>query len=229
MKIIIFDIDGTLLSGAGAGKLAFEKIFLELFQKEKVWKNIIPDGKTDPIIMDELARMVLGRELTQEEHHEMALLYVQYFQETIKQVAPAEIKPGIERLLGRLAEKKIPMGIATGNFEIPAWLKLEQAGLSQFFSFGGFGSDSRNRVELTRVALKRGRDSVQGASEFLLVGDSIHDIHAAKALSIPILAVATGKTAQQDLKKEAPDFFLNDLSDTKKVLDIMEVALEHKD
>ena len=158
IHLILFDIDGTLLLTGGAGKVAFNRAFQELFGVLDGWGETIPDGKTDPLIFQEIFRRVLKRNGKPREFDSLGTLYVKYFRKEIQHSPKFRLMPGVKMLLQRLALEKAPLlGIATGNLEETAWLKLARGRLDSFFSFGGFGSDSPDRAELTRAAIRRAR------------------------------------------------------------------------
>jgi len=136
MKLILFDIDGTLLLTGGAGMIAFERAFAELFGLAEVWGDLKPDGKTDPAIIDEITLRVMSRELTPEEYGNLCRRYHEHFRLEILNAKAFRLMPGVEDVLARLAKRAdVRLGVATGNFEEAAWLKLERGGLRQYFSF----------------------------------------------------------------------------------------------
>lgn len=229
MKLVIFDIDGTLLYTGGAGRIAFERAFQELFGIPEVWQNLVPDGKTDPAIIDEIVCRTLKRPLTPEEYKKLERRYHDFFEEEIVNPPSFRVLPGVTALLERLSrEQKIILGIATGNFEQAAWSKLKRGNIHTFFRFGGFASDHANRVELTRFALERGRKLHQTdipGERIFLIGDTQHDIHAGKTLGVRTIGVATGKTGVKEFKeKHKADFALEDLSDLEQFLKILGVS-----
>lgn len=225
VKMLLFDIDGTLLMTGGAGRIAFERAFEELFGIQNAWGNTVPDGKTDPIIIREIADRTVRRELQKEEYTRLCERYLLYFSEEITDSPRFRLLPGVPKLLDLLAGMEhLILGIVTGNFENAAWAKLEKGGLKHHFKFGGFGSDSWDRAEITRIALERGLES--GAKQvskenIFVIGDTQHDILAAKKLGLKSVAVETGNTPKQELTALRPDYFFADFSDAEKFLDIL--------
>jgi len=133
-KLLLFDIDGTLLLTGGCGKIALERAFLDIFKVPHAWNNIVPDGKTDPLIMDEMALHSLHRNLTLHEHEKIKRRYEEYFLEEISSPMRFRLMPGVGKLLRLLqAQSHCLLGIATGNFEVTSWAKLKFAGLDSFF------------------------------------------------------------------------------------------------
>jgi phosphoglycolate phosphatase-like HAD superfamily hydrolase len=126
------------------------------------------------------------------------------------------VLPGVAELLPRLVETGIVVGITSGAVEAATHIKLARAGLNQFFSFGGFGSDSNDRGELTRIAIRRA-GVVRGAeldpARVCVVGDTPLDITAAHAAGAVGIGVATGKYTLDQLEKAGADHALKDLAE----------------
>ena len=130
--------------------------------------------------------------------------------------------PGVAAFLERGSkETNLLIGLATGNLEPAAWLKLKRGGIQQYFQFGGFGSDSHDRTELTRIAVKRGREIASGTipcEHIYVIGDTPYDIRAAKALGLKTIAVATGIHKRAELLAHAPTRCLSNLTDESGIL-----------
>lgn len=226
MKLILFDIDGTLLYTGGSGRIAFEKAFEELFGVQDAWQDLIPDGKTDPMIIEEIVSRSLRRPLGPEELEVLAVRYHQHFEFEIQNPPKFKVLSGVRELLSALSLREdVLLGIATGNFEQAAWAKLRKGEIDHFFRFGGFASDHGSRVELTRIGIERGRKMISAdcqQPEIFLIGDTPHDVHVGKSLSVPTIAVATGRTSVQEFQeKYQPEYALEDLSDVSHFLDII--------
>jgi phosphoglycolate phosphatase-like HAD superfamily hydrolase len=129
--------------------------------------------------------------------------------------------PGVEALLDRLIEAGVLLGLVTGNIEAAAHIKLARAGLNRFFSFGGYGSDSADRTEVTKAALSRaelvsggalgGRASEEGSGEgvtCLAVGDTPRDVEAGHGAGIKVVGVATGSYSVDELRDASADWAL---------------------
>ena len=119
--------------------------------------------------------------------------------------------PGIEELLDRLIDGGALLGLVTGNIEAAAHIKLARAGLNRFFSFGGYGSDSADRTEVTKAALGRG-ELVSGGSlgdgACLAVGDTPRDVAAGHGAGIRVVGVATGAYSVEELREAGADWAL---------------------
>ena len=116
------------------------------------------------------------------------------------------------------------MGLATGNIEAGAWIKLRRAGLDSYFRFGGFGSDSENRTEVIRAAMRRAEEFLGRSvprDYFWVIGDTPRDILHAKEAGVKNLAVATGGSTLAELSEYGPDYLLKDLSRTKEVIQLL--------
>jgi phosphoglycolate phosphatase-like HAD superfamily hydrolase len=225
VHILLFDIDATLLLTGGAGKVAIEKTFEDVFGLEKVWRNIVPDGKTDPAIFDEIARKVFGRDLSSAEHARLTRAYYKYFPEALRRSKRFRLMPGVKKLLAQLSKMDdVHLGLATGNFEKTAWMKLAHGGIDHHFTFGGFACDSRDRSHLTRLAVLRGKRKVlphQTIRNILIIGDSCHDVRAGRTAGAKTVAVLTGSTARRQILAEKPDYIFDDLSDSRAFLRLL--------
>ncbi|MCB9799488.1 MAG: HAD family hydrolase [Candidatus Omnitrophica bacterium] len=217
MKMLLFDIDGTLLLSGGVGKTAFEKAFEEVFDIPGSWGNTIPDGKTDPIIFEEILKRELTRPYTPDEYRRLFDRYAFYFKQHIHDSPRFRLMPGVPELLEYLmGYDQLLLGIATGNISKVSEMKLNRAGLSHYFRFGGFGCDHGERIRLVETAIGRG-EKISGESfankDIYVIGDAEADIRAAKALGLNMISVATGSTPKETLAELGPDFLFDDLTD----------------
>ena len=215
--LVLFDIDGTLLS---AGKAARESVLTALAEVYG-WKPVNGNthefsGKTDPQILRELVEEGVGRERCE------ALLsraLDRYLEEFARRLAPETVvtKPGVPALLERLAaEPGVTLGLLTGNLERGARMKLEPPGLNPYFPFGAFGSDSADRYSLPAIALGRARQRsgrTYSGKAVVIVGDSIHDVLCGRSLGVRAVAVATGPTPAARLAETQPDALLESFAD----------------
>jgi phosphoglycolate phosphatase len=231
LKILLFDIDGTLLLTGGAGRIAIDIAFNELFGIDRAWGNTAPDGKTDPLIFQEIACRVLKRSLRTDELQSLQKIYLAQFRTLIDKSPRFRLMPGVENFLGKLSgHSKYVLGIQTGNFEEVAWLKLQRGNLRKYFNFGGFGSDSPERTDIVGTAMKRAQawlnkhraDDAADPFVTFVIGDAPQDILAGKALNLRTLAVTTGRARKEDLAACRPDYVLTDLSDSDKVIEVIE-------
>jgi phosphoglycolate phosphatase len=184
MKLLLFDIDGTLLATNGAGSRAVRRAFERVHGVEITIEAIDFAGKTDPLILKEIYQNGLGREHTQEEAREVYKHYVHYLKEEIT-TAEVEVMPGVRELLNILSRRDdLALGVATGNIEEGAHIKLTQARLGTYFSFGGYGSDSEVREHLIRRAIERAHSYINHTGAFeetYVIGDTPFDINHGRA------------------------------------------------
>ena len=196
MILYLFDIDGTLLSAHGSGRGAFDQVFAEQHGIADASAGIRYGGKTDPAIIDEIYAARLGRAPTD---HERATFLDAYLPRLAARLAAdgVEVLAGATEALAFLARKPgIRLGVATGNIRAGAEAKLAAAGLAEWFALGGYGCDSPVRSELVRTAIQRAGDGVR---DVVVVGDTIHDIAAARACGAIACAVATGSDPAERL------------------------------
>ena len=154
---MLFDIDGTLITTGGAGAVAWRRAFEELHGKPLDIREVTESGMTDPEVGRVALRNILGRDPDRRELATAMAHYLRHLSDAIDQSDGYRVMPGIEDLVERLVDDGHLLGLTTGNIEAAAHIKLARAGLNRFFSFGGYGSDSNERAELTRCALERGR------------------------------------------------------------------------
>ena len=215
--LLLFDIDGTLLlSSEGASQKAINETFQELFgvQSSIDIQSLI--GTTDYGVFKNAAVKFLGRQLFDKELKAVVKRYLELLPEKLKAV-PFHLMPGVKLLLLLLADREdIFLGLETGNLKPAAYMKLKKGMIDDFFSFGGFGSDSENRTELIRIGIERAcalNHNVIPGKNIYVIGDSPHDISAGRSLGINTIGVSTGLIAKEKLLAESPTYFLKDLSD----------------
>ena len=166
MKLLLFDIDGTLLATNGAGTRAGSRAFEKMHGIKNSMDKVDAAGKTDPIIIKELYRNELERAHTQDEAEELWGYYVTYLREEIKS-GELTVMPGVRELLKILSKRSnLALGLATGNIEEGTYIKLARASLEAYFSFGGYGSDFEIREELVRRAIERAHSHMNHAGGF---------------------------------------------------------------
>lgn len=195
--VYLFDIDGTLLRAGGAGARAFDRVMLELHGVERSSEGLAFGGKTDPWIIDQIFRRHLGRAAGDDDVAQFVARYLPYLDEEL-QARPPRVLPAVVDTLQQLGERAV-LGVATGNVEPAAALKLRHAALAGFFRFGGYGSDSWQRAELVACAIERARAFAAPDATPVVVGDTVHDIAAARACGVAVCAVATGPEPREAL------------------------------
>jgi beta-phosphoglucomutase-like phosphatase (HAD superfamily) len=210
-RAVLFDIDGTILVTGGAGGAAWQRAFEELYGVEANVAEHTDAGMTDPQIAEIVFRAVLGREGSPEERAKAIGRYLHHLPDTVAASRGYRTMPGIEELLDRLLDQGLLLGLVTGNIEAAAHIKLSRAGLNRFFSFGGYGSDSADRAEVTRAALERG-ELVSGGTltegACIAVGDTPRDVKAGHTAGVRVVGVATGRYSVDVLREANADWVL---------------------
>jgi phosphoglycolate phosphatase len=197
--LYLFDIDGTLLHAHGSGRAAFDAVFAEQHALTNASEGIRYGGKTDPQIVDEIFQARFGRRATTAEIDAFLDAYIPRLRGLLAANRVVVID-GVREALQALANTPgVVMGLATGNIKRGAYEKMVAADLTSWFEpgdallgcVGGYGCDSAVRAELVARAIARGRE--RGATgEVIVVGDTIHDISAARACHATVVAVTTG-------------------------------------
>jgi phosphoglycolate phosphatase-like HAD superfamily hydrolase len=208
-RAVLFDIDGTILVTGGAGGVAWQRAFEELHDVEANVAEHTDAGMTDPEIAAIVFREVIGREGSPEERAKAIAGYLRHLPDTVAESNGYRVMPGIEGLLDRLIDEGVLLGLVTGNVEAAAHVKLARAGLNRFFSFGGYGSDSADRTEVTEAALRRA-ELVSGGSlrdgACFSVGDTPRDVMAGHGAGIKVVGVATGSYSVDELREAGADW-----------------------
>jgi len=223
--VVLFDIDGTLLTTAGAAREAFTRAL-----SEAAGRSIQPDGysfsgRTDPqIARDILSSHGVGGAALEQAIPETIRLYLRYFAGN-PGLEKARLLPGVRDLLGALASRPgVRTALLTGNVEPGARLKLGQFGITGYFDFSlsCFGSDDSDRYRLPAIALERARRALGrtfGGRQLVLVGDSEHDVLCGRSIGARSVAVCTGWTPVTVLRALRPHALLPDFSDTTRALE----------
>ncbi len=224
MKVLLFDIDATLLLSGHAGARAINRAFKGLYGIEQAMEGIVPGGKTDPLIFREIMDSRAPHLCTEEEIPRAGQAYLSLLEQEVMESPGFRLMPGVTELLQALSKAPgIVLGLATGNLEEGAWIKLRRADLHSYFSFGGFGSDAEDRTELIRQAIRRAERFV-GCSldrtDIYVIGDTPRDVVHAREAGVRVVAVATGKSDLEELREFGPDYLFEDLSSIEEVLRI---------
>ncbi|HEY7891612.1 MAG TPA: HAD family hydrolase [Solirubrobacteraceae bacterium] len=216
LKVVLFDIDGTLIDTGGAGARSWAWAFQHLFGRSADIGEHSNAGMTDPNVARETFRQVMGRKPTGGELTRLLATYLSVLPDYVASSAGYRVLPGVERLLERLTEGGLLLGITTGALEAAAHAKLGRARLNHFFLVGGYGSDSDDRVALTRTAMRRAElllgHSLAGG-EVSVVGDTPLDIAAANGAGAVSVGVASGRYSPTALREAGADHVLGALTE----------------
>jgi phosphoglycolate phosphatase len=189
--LYLFDIDGTLLHARRFGRKAFEAVFADQHGFARACEGISFGGKTDPALIDEIFVAQRGRPATADERAAFLAAYLPLLEAELRG-GGVEVLAGVTETLAWLAARgDVLIGVATGNVREGADAKLAVAGLGGQFALGGYGCDSHVRAELVARAIARGRERA-AIRDVVVVGDTVHDIAAARACGAVACAVATG-------------------------------------
>ena len=211
---ILFDIDGTLLVTGGAGARSWRLAFDELYGIEADIGAFTDAGMTDPDVGRRTFVAVLHREPKRQEFTRLLERRLHYLHETVRESQEYRVLPGVAALLPALIDDGLMLGLVTGNVEAAAHVKLHRGQLNRFFSFGGYGSDSADRAELTRIALRRA-SLVYGeevsAGQAIVVGDTPHDVQAAHAAGLKCVGVGSHHFTAEQLRAAGADWAIASL------------------
>jgi len=213
---ILFDIDGTLINSGGAGAASWRLAFDELYGIPADIGKFTDTGMTDPDVGRQTFEAVLHRPPERQEFAKLLERRLFYLHQTVAESKGYQVLAGVEKLLPELIEDSHLLGLVTGNLEAAAHIKLHRGQLNRFFSFGGYGSDSTDRAELTRIALKRGA-LVYGEDlppeRAIVVGDTPHDVEAAHAAGLQCVGVGSHHFDAQQLNDAGADFAITSLEE----------------
>ncbi len=219
MYLFLFDVDGTLIHSGGAGKKALEEVFYEIYEVENAMEGIKPDGKTDIEIIKEILMKKTG--IKDPDESIINIIVNEYLSRLEKTINNPDYRvvEGAKEFVQKIHySKRNLQGLATGNLEMGAKIKLKPSGLLKYFRFGGFGSDSQDRVEILKIAAERAQKFAEEEIERVyVVGDTPRDIKAAKEAGFLSVAVATGNYSYNELLKHNPDFLFTSLKDPDAV------------
>ena len=223
MKLVLFDIDGTLLTDCGASREAFGDALRAVYGYNDDLSRYDFSGRTDP----QIAHMVLKDAGFAHEDIETQIprLWELYLAGLACNATPDRVRvlPGIRDLVAALHDHEdVALALLTGNIERGARLKLGGASLNDYFAFGAFGSDSADRTELPPVAIHRASTHLGmhfAGSDVVIIGDSIYDVRCGVPYDATTIAVASGKTPADVLRAENPKYFFEDASDVQAVMD----------
>jgi phosphoglycolate phosphatase-like HAD superfamily hydrolase len=222
-RLLLFDIDGTLIHSGGAGVQALKLALAERHGIEDDLRDIEIAGMTDSGIVVSILKK---HKIPPTNENVAAFLdsYVHFLSVELPR-RQGNLLPGVLELLEKLKSRPhLVLGLLTGNVSRGAQLKLEHYGVWHFFEFGAFADDHQDRNQLGTFARARAREKHGrefAAAEIDVIGDTPRDISCGKALGARTIAVATGKWNRDELAEHHPDILIDDLSDTNRVLDML--------
>jgi phosphoglycolate phosphatase len=219
-RLLLFDIDGTLLTSRGAGERALTAAVRDQFGSEDALRGVEIAGRTDSGIARQILR-ALGQDVTAENITRLFDSYLQHLPRFLP-LTGGSLLPGVRLLLERLhGQDDAVLALLTGNLARGAELKLIHFGVWEFFRFGAYADDHHDRNELGPFAVRRAFEHKGfkiAAEHTFVIGDTPHDIACGRAFGAKTVAVATGIYSREQLAPHEPDFLFDDLRDTAAVL-----------
>ncbi len=217
--VVLFDIDGTLVSCGGAGRRAMERAFDE-HALARSTSDFSFGGMTDRAIVRE-AMVRGGRDVDDALLEATLARYLTHLADELPRSTGYTVLPGVGRAIAllegaRSSERPIAIGLGTGNLVRGAEIKLRPAALWERFAFGGYGSDHEDRARLLRRGVERGAESLGRDPDdvsVIVIGDTPRDVIAAHAIGARCLAVATGAFGVDELRSHAPHAVLGTLDE----------------
>ena len=229
-KLLLFDLDGTLLLTGGAGVKGMEEAGVGLFGEAFSLKPVRVAGGLDPLIYAEATRLA-GVENAHEHHDRFRDHYLEILHRNmVDEAYRKQVLPGILELLSKLRkDPRVVLGLVTGNYTAAVPIKLRAVGIDPaWFSINAFGDEAPDRPGLVRLARDRfcaryGREIACG--DTIVIGDTPQDVHCAHANGCICLAVATGMYSFEQLQEAGADVVVRDLGDPGPLMELIEAAI----
>ena len=224
-KLLIWDMDGTLIYGGESGRVAMEKAFEIAFGVKDAFKTIEMSGRTDTIIFYDACDS-LG--INHNEYDKFIDTYYNVLNQDLEKLNTIKIIPNVSSVLDSLKGNGVLNILGTGAAERIARTKLSYVGLNKYFKTGGFGDNIVDRSELIKKAIENAEKLYNTSfnKEYIfIIGDTPGDIEAARALGIKIISMATGSYLVKDLMKYKPDFVFDNFEDIDHFLKVVGISL----
>lgn len=213
---ILFDIDGTLITTGGAGAVSWRRAFDDLYGIPADIGKFTDNGMTDPDVGRRTFEAVIGHEPSPLELAQVMAKRLEHLPQAVEESPGYQILPGVEALLPRLAGEGYLLGLTTGGTDSAAHIKLARGNLARWFTYGGYGSDSTDRTELTAKAIERAGNLLGAALDplrALVIGDTPLDVAAAKGAGAVAVAVASGHFDVDELHAAGADHVMESLEE----------------
>lgn len=223
IRLVLFDIDGTLIHPRGAGRRAFLRAAEQILVRPVDGSGVEFAGRTDRAFLRDLIAAAQSPEPAEVAERDFFDAYLRHLEGEIRIGALGTLCAGVDRLLDRLAmQDAMALGLLTGNIEAGARLKLAFFGIADRFPFGAYGSDAEDRRDLVPVARRRAVEVLgpeAAVAPALVIGDTPYDVECARSGGASVIAVATGTYSFEELRTCAPDRLFRDLSRTEEVVE----------
>lgn len=230
LKVLLFDIDGTLIRGGGAGRKALNRAAYELYGVKRACSELSLAGRTDLYNFGQTYRFATGKKPTPaavEKLHQAYLRHLPYYVKSALRNKTYHVPPGLKTLLKHLSrDRRVLLGLGTGNMEKGARIKLEPSGFNAYFLFGGYGSDAFHRHALLKKAVARARRFARAVfteKDVYVIGDTPFDVLAGRKAGYKTVGVGTGYADWKELKESKPDHLAKDFRNIKKWLNWLEL------
>lgn len=221
MKLVLFDIDGTLIHSNRNGRLALIQAVESVFGKEII-TLLSMAGMTDTKIVYDMVSNNYSRKDVQEKLPEVFNLYLKNLKEYFTLKRGVKVYSGVVSLLEALSiADDCVIGLLTGNMHEGAWVKLRVLSIDKYFRLGAFGDDGFLRSELPEIALERAYKELNlrfANKEIVIIGDTIHDIECGRHLDVKTIAICSNKSSEKELNNANPDYFFHNLEDTNEII-----------
>lgn len=226
MKLILFDIDGTLLTSTGVGRDAVLVALEQVCGRSIISDGVSFAGRTDPAIIRDL---LTANDVAPADINEILPVCMEAYASSLMHLlTPSSVYvfPGAADLVRSLHEADgVLLGLLTGNMRETAYLKLHAAGLGSFFEFGAFGSDRETRNDLPGIAAERAHafcGELFPPEKTVIIGDTPHDIECGRLHGAHCIGVSTGPFSRAELASHKPDLLLNDFTDPSELFAFLE-------
>jgi phosphoglycolate phosphatase len=207
-RILLFDIDGTLVSTGGAGAVAWRRAFDDLYGIPADIGQFTDAGMTDPDVGAKTFEAVIGREPTPHELAQVIQRRLEYLPEAVAESEGYRVLPGVPERLRQLSRDGHLLGIITGNGDGAAHIKLARGDLNRWFTFGAYAGAGLERADIVRQAVQRG-EAMLGRdvpnTQIYVIGDTPLDVEAAHAAGCTAIGVATGHYDAAALREAGAD------------------------
>ncbi|WP_428040849.1 HAD family hydrolase [Candidatus Avelusimicrobium fimicolum] len=220
-KLVLFDLDGTLVNAGGAGRTSLRKAIKELYGVEPEFDHSLISGRTDLDNFSIVYSLIKkGKKPTAAEMKKMKAKYLEILPTEVHAVVRCkkyDLVPGVEKFLKMLAkDKDVILGLGTGNLEEGAKIKLEPSKLASYFTVGGYGEDGQTREEMLQAAVKRAEKKFKTKLEpdqVYVIGDTHRDICAAKNCGFHSAVLTNGFGDAQKIQRAAAELETKDFND----------------